>query len=348
MILSACWTASALGTGNAEMLANYLLRVAPGMKELNGDIPSRAIFFGSVTTALPVIAEKHWNMRANQLLTLAIESESKFSALVNKYGPARVGIVLGASNTGIDESEKYLFDDYDRFDFSMIELGTPSAYLKMLLGIEGPAYTVSTACSSSTKAFEAARRLIESKLCDAVIVGGVDGRCHFAMNGFHALGALSQGRCRPLAEDRDGINLGEGVALFILENGDEGVKLLSVGESSDAYHATSPEPEGLGAEIAMRRAIERAKISASEINYINLHGTGTIANDKMEIKAVKRIFGEQVVAESTKDLTGHCLGAAGAVEAALCWNLLTANKYKVALSNSFAFGGSNASVILSR
>lgn len=348
MTLGGCWTASALGNGNEETLANYLRHVAPGMREIAGDIPSRSIYFGSVTAELPEIEEKRWNMRTNRLLKAAVECSPIFSELVAKYEAKRVGIVLGASNTGIDEAQKTFFDNPPRFDFSMIELGTPSAYLKRLLGTEGPAYTVSTACSSSAKAFEAARRLVENGVCDAAIVGGVDGRCRFAMNGFHALGALSQGRCRPLAEDRDGINLGEGVALFTLEKGEDGIRLAGVGESSDAYHATAPDPEGAGAEAAMRSALERAGVDAAEVDYVNLHGTGTPANDAMEMKAVRRVFGEKTEAESTKDLTGHCLGAAGAVEAAICWLLLNSGRRRVAISNSFAFGGSNASVLLAR
>lgn len=348
MKLGGCWTASALGSGNEETLANYLHHVASGMREISGDIPSRSIYFGSVTAELPEIAENRWDMRTNRLLKAAVESSSIFSELVAKYGAKQVGIVLGASNTGIDEAQKTFFDEPSRFDFSMIELGTPSAYLKRLLGTEGPAYTVSTACSSSAKAFEAARRLVENGVCEAAIVGGVDGRCRFAMNGFHALGALSQGRCRPLAEDRDGINLGEGVALFTLEKGENGIRLASVGESSDAYHATAPDPEGMGAEAAMRSALERAGVDAAEVDYVNLHGTGTLANDAMEMKAVRRVFGERAKVESTKDLTGHCLGAAGAVEAAICWLLLNSGRYRVAISNSFAFGGSNASILLAR
>ena len=212
---------------------------------------------------------------------------------------------------------------------------------------------VSTACSSSAKAFAAARRLIAAGVADAAVVGGVDGRCRFAMNGFHALGALSQGLCRPLAPDRDGINLGEGVALFTMEKAATsaaGIYFAGAGETSDAYHATAPDPEGRGAEAAMRAALADAGLAPSGIGYLNLHGTGTQANDAMEMKAVRRVFGEDFTAyESTKPFTGHCLGAAGAVEAAICWLKLQAGDVAgAALSNSFAFGGSNASVVLAQ
>ena len=241
-------------------------------------------------------------------------------------------------------------------DFSMIELGTPADYLRKLLGVTGPAFSVSTACSSSAKAFASARRLIEVGVADAALVGGVDGRCRFAMNGFHALGALAQGACRPLAPDRDGINLGEGVALFMLEReacasagGGIRVRLAGVGESSDAWHATAPDPEGRGAEAAMRAAMAEAGLAPSDVAYVNLHGTGTPANDAMEMKAVARVFTnlKDLKIESTKTMTGHCLGAAGAIEAAICWLYLSSGHVKgAALSNSFAFGGSNACVAL--
>lgn len=356
------FTASALGVGNAETLANYRRGVAPGIQEMEGDIPGRRIWFGSVPGELPEIAEPHWNMRTNRLLKLAagsVELKGALGDLMAKYGPDRVGIVLGASNTGIDEAQGFVDEWLSRgerpeaLDFSMIELGTPSLYLKELLGAKGPAYTISTACSSATKAFGAARRLLEQGICDAVVTGGVDGRCRFAMNGFHALGALSEGRCRPLAPDRDGINLGEAVALFIVERvGPESRMpcIRAVGESSDAYHATAPDPEGHGAEAAMRAALTAAGMDPSDIDYVNLHGTGTQANDAMEMKAFGRVFGgcaERVRRESTKALTGHCLGAAGAVEASICALLIEAGDVRAALSNSFAFGGSNASVILS-
>ena len=353
--ITSFFAASALGCGNAESFANYMRGEAPGMKRISGDIPGREIFFGSVEAPLPEIAEKRWNMRTNALLKLAFDDMAgRIEQAKREYGAARIGIVLGASNTGIDEAENFVDvwldkgEKPDAMDFSMIELGTPSLYLKEIAGTEGPAYTVSTACSSATKAFGAAKRLMENGICDAVITGGVDGRCRFAMNGFNALGALSEGRCRPLAPDRDGINLGEAVALFILEKSGDGPKVLSVGESSDAYHATAPDPDGNGAEAAMREALAMAGLKSSAVDYINLHGTGTLANDAMEMKAVKRVFGEETpFFESTKSLTGHCLGAAGAIEAAICAMRILKGKSRTAISNSFAFGGSNAAIAIS-
>ena len=366
-MLTDCWCASALGRGQEETLANYDRRFAPGMTELEGDVPSRRIRFGMVPGPLPEVAEPEFRMRCCSLLALAAENmRGTFERLVSRYGAERTGIVIGASNTGIDEAQGYISSWLDigggrkpaELDFSMIELGTPAEFLRRISGAKGPAYSVSTACSSSGKAFAAARRLIEAGIADAVITGGVDGRCRFAMNGFNALNALSEGECRPLSPGRDGINLGEGVALFALERGGEGVALAGVGESSDAYHPTAPDPEGRGAESAMRAAMEEAEWAPEEVDYVNLHGTGTYANDEMELKACTRIFGTPGIGgdfsaarpllESTKDLTGHCLGAAGAVEAALCWWLIKAGRIGRALSNSFAFGGSNACVALCR
>ncbi len=329
------------------------------MVSLTDDVPGREILFGLVPGELPCIDEPEFDMRTNRLLLYSVQNmRAELESFVARHGAQRVAVVLGASNTGIDEAQRYVgkwLDDGAKPSdmwFSQIELGTPADYLRRVLGVKGPAYVVSTACSSSAKAFASARRLIAAGVVDAAIVGGVDGRCRFAMNGFNALGALSQGLCRPLAPDRDGINLGEGVALFTMEKAAMGsaVYFAGAGETSDAYHATAPDPEGLGAEAAMRAALADAALDPSDIGYINLHGTGTQANDAMEMKAVRRVFGEGFTAfESTKPYTGHCLGAAGAVEAAICWLKLRAGDVAgAALSNSFAFGGSNASVVLAR
>ena len=277
-MLTDCWCASALGRGQEETLANYDRRFAPGMTELEGDVPSRRIRFGMVPGPLPEVAEPEFRMRCCSLLALAAENmRGTFERLVSRYGAERTGIVIGASNTGIDEAQGYISSWLDigggrkpaELDFSMIELGTPAEFLRRISGAKGPAYSVSTACSSSGKAFAAARRLIEAGIADAVITGGVDGRCRFAMNGFNALNALSEGECRPLSPGRDGINLGEGVALFALERGGEGVALAGVGESSDAYHPTAPDPEGRGAESAMSAAMEEADWAPEDIKELN-------------------------------------------------------------------------------
>lgn len=351
--------ACALGRTNADVLANGRKGSLAGMVPLSADIPGRTILFGLVPGDLPTIDEAEYDFRSNRLLLHAVSNfRSELNAFLRRYPAARIAVVLGASNTGIDEAQGFVSSWLETgtrpegLRFSQIELGTPSDYLKHLLGVKGPAYTISTACSSSAKVFAAARRLMEAGVADAVIVGGVDGRCRFAMNGFHALGALSQGHCRPLSEDRDGINLGEGVALFLMEKTPVAgsvrpIAVVGCGESSDAYHATAPDPEGKGAETAMRAAMTEGGLEPLDVGYVNLHGTGTPANDAMEMKAVRRIFDPLPCVESTKTMTGHCLGAAGAVEAALCWLYLSSGHVKgAALSNSFAFGGSNACVAL--
>lgn len=351
--------ACALGRTNEEVLANGLKGSCAGMVSLSGDLPGRSIVFGMVPGELPTIADAEFDFRSNRLLLHAVSNfRSELDSLRTRYPASRIAIVLGASNTGIDEAQGYVSDWLatgvrpEKLHFSQIELGTPSDYLKRLLGVAGPAYTISTACSSSAKVFGTARRLIEAGVVDAAVVGGVDGRCRFAMNGFHALGALAQGHCRPLAEDRDGINLGEGVALFLMEKAPlpgvaRTIAVVGCGESSDAYHATAPDPEGRGAEAAMRAAMAEGGLQPADVAYVNLHGTGTLANDAMEMKAVRRIFDPLPRVESTKTMTGHCLGAAGAIEAALCALYLSTGHVKgAALSNSFAFGGSNACVAL--
>ena len=207
-----------------------------------------------------------------------------------------------------------------------------------------------------------------------MLVGGADAKTRTVIEGFHALESLAPDLTRPLSADRDGINLGEGAAVFVMRREGAGVALLGVGESSDAHHLTAPDPEGKGAEAAMRAALADANLAPDEVGYVNLHGTGTVYNDAMECAAVRRVFGDRVACSSTKPLTGHCLGAAGAIEAALCYLVLRENRglpphvgpvdpalapfpiprvgdtipVRVILSNSFAFGGSNASVVLGR
>ena len=216
---------------------------------------------------------------------------------------------------------------------------------------------------------------MECNICDAVLVGGVDARCDFALNGFNALGALSKKHTNPFSVNRDGINLGEGAALFIMEKGCCGIKLLGIGESSDAYHLTSPDPNGSGAISCMKNALSDANLKPGDIDFINMHGTGTIANDAMESLAVNTVFGEDVLCASTKPLTGHTLGAAGAISMGLSWLMLQydfiiphvfdgvyaddcarvhlsgKNENKEInriLCNAFAFGGSNASLIMGK
>lgn len=351
--------------------------------------PSKAQLAGRVTAELPELpmALKRYAGRNNRMLLAALEHiQMPLDALRAKTDPERIGIVLGSSTGGIQEStdalackmggQKFPAD----FDLRQQELGSSASFVSALLGLKGPAYTISTACSSGSKAMLAARRLIQADHCDAAIVGACDSLCQITLQGFSSLEAISDGRTNPMSIHRDGINVGEGVALFLMSREPAEVALLGGGECSDAYHISSPQPEGLGAESAMRLALDDAGLQAQDIDYINLHGTGTPHNDSMESKAIARVFPNKPFCSSTKPMTGHTLGAAGAIEAGLCWLSLTTRKNGLAdlpphlwdgqadpecpnialvehgtsvaaspmrmLSNSFAFGGSNCAIIL--
>jgi 3-oxoacyl-[acyl-carrier-protein] synthase-1 len=294
-----------------------------------------------------------------------------------------VGIVLGTSTSGIGEGERAIQALVHEgalspeYDYGQQELGSPARFLSTVLGLTGPAAVISTACSSSAKALASAGRWLAGGLVDAVLVGGADSLCRFTIAGFSALDSVSAERCNPLSLNRKGINIGEAAALFLLGRAEGPVRLAGWGETSDAHHISSPEPTGLGAAEAMRLALARAQLKGPQVGYVNLHGTATRQNDTMECLAVDAVLGREVWVSSTKPLTGHTLGAAGALEAALCWLTLTdpqgrlpphwfdgqpdpelpalhlvpagqRERVDAVLSNSFAFGGSNASLALVR
>ena len=366
----------ALGTTHDEIVANARHGDTSGMFRNMPHVGDVTVPFGAVAI------ETTQHIRCYDLLLAALNQlENSITKLKSLYTPNRLGIVIGASNTGIHEAQKHINTMLKTgafptdFSLSEIELYSPTAFLREKTGFMGPAYTVSTACSSSAKVFQDAENLINMGVCDAVLVGGVDARCDFALNGFNALSALSYKHTNPMSQNRAGINLGEGAALFIMTPGTDGIKLLGVGESSDAYHLTSPDPTGNGAISAMKGALNNAGLKECQIDFINMHGTGTVANDAMESLAINSVFGDNVLCASTKPLTGHTLGAAGAISAALSWLMIKhqfviphvfdgeyANdcaKIKLAtmqsekrintvLCNAFAFGGSNASIIIGR
>jgi 3-oxoacyl-[acyl-carrier-protein] synthase-1 len=394
-VLSALGIINALGSNKAEVLANLLAGSAPGMQLQPGWIPEREVWVGAVNSALPTVpvALAAFDCRNNQLLLAALaQIQNDIDEAITQYSRERIGVVIGSSTSGIAEGEAALREKMcseqlpgswpEHYDYRQQEIGSPAEFVARFLGLPGIAYTVSTACSSSAKALASARQLIELGLCDAVICGGSDSLCRLTLNGFTALEAMSSGRCEPFAAERDGINIGEGAALFLMKKtqGHNGIRLAGIGESADAHHISAPHPDGIGAEAAMRAALTDAGIDARDIHYINLHGTATPLNDAMESAAVARIFGGNTLCSSTKPLTGHTLGAAGATEAALCWLLLSdLNSARILpsqinsravdstlapihllrttetlpaagtlrmLSNSFAFGGSNAAVVL--
>jgi len=326
--------------------------------------------------------------RNNQIALAALATiHDAVNAVITRYGTDRIGVVIGTSTSGIAEGEaafrQHTIDGTlpARFHYGQQEMGSPAAALAEILKITGPAYTHSSACASSGKAMASAARLIKMGLCDAVLTGGVDSLCAFTVAGFSALELVSNTRCNPLSINRNGINIGEGAALFLMSKEPATVALRGWGESSDAYHISAPDPAGVGARLAIEQALARANITAKQIEYINLHGTSTLQNDAMECEIIHDLLGAEIPVSSTKAFTGHTLGAASAIEAGLCWlamqddnktgllpphlwdgmmdpalppltiaekNLSLGHPLRWALSNSFAFGGANATLILGR
>ena len=299
-------------------------------------------------------------------------------AAVSRWGADRVALIQGTSTGGIGVTEsayaQWVEEKTWNAAYDIKRQHEFSAFVDVLAdlsGIAGPRYVVSTACSSSSKSIASARRLMEADLIDAAVVGGVDSLCFTTVRGFHSLGVLSESPCRPFGKDRMGINVGEAGALLLIEREGDGPSVLGVGESSDAFHMSAPDPEGGGAILAMRRALEDAGLDARQIDHVNAHGTGTVRNDSAEAKAIHEVFGAEVPVISTKGYTGHLLGAAGGTEAILSLLALENNwipksvgadildpeiqicvaQEKIerpvhhVLSNSFAFGGNNISVI---
>ncbi len=330
---------------------------------------------------------RRYDCRNNRLVQMGLETDGfgdRVREATARYGADRVGVFLGTSTAGILQTELAyrrrdpvtgaLPEDFDyrctHNAFSLAE------FTRDYFGLQGMAMAISTACSSSAKVFAAAQRQLALGTIDAAIVGGVDTLCLTTLYGFASLQLTSTRPCRPYDGQRDGISIGEGAAFALLERpgtlAPGTVMLLGVGESSDAYHMSSPHPEGLGARLAMEAALRSAGLAPSDIDYINLHGTATPANDAAEGKAVAALFGDRVPGNSTKGATGHTLGAAGAIEALICAIALTDGRvpgspgtgaldpsipilYQLqgedrplrhALSNSFGFGGSNCSLVL--
>ena len=328
-----------------------------------------------------------YDCRNNRLAQLAF-TQDNFSeavhAAVDKYGSQRIGVFIGTSTSGILETElayrkrdpvsSMLPDDFhystQHNTFSVTD------FTRRYFDLTGPAVTISSACSSSAKVFSSARRMMAAGLIDAAVVGGVDSLCLTTLYGFNSLGLTATQACRPYDATRDGISIGEAGAFALLEHtpnalDDSAILLLGIGESSDAYHMSSPHPDGLGARMAMQAALDMAGLMPQDIDYINLHGTATPSNDVAEGKAVTALFGSTTPCSSTKGATGHTLGAAGAVEAVICalalqhgllpaglntqqrdpaipLDYLLTNRMQPitrVMSNSFGFGGTNCSLI---
>lgn len=342
-------------------------------------------YFGKLKKDFEPIDDERYDLRCNRVLKYLVDKLD-----LSGFEKDEIGIVIGTTNSGIQE-----FEDSENKHHA--ELGNPAEFLKWYLGTKNYAASVSTACTSGTKAFSTAVKLLQNDVCKVVIAGGIDTLAAMPSYGFHALEVLSHEKSNPFSKNRDGISLGEGGALFVLtkdvkmqkcldvksitnvgricKSDNEIVALLGIGETSDAYHSATPDPDGVQAVRAIQLALDDAGLKAEDIDYINLHGTGTVSNDLMEANAIYKVFGDNVPASSTKPFTGHCLGAAASIEAFICYqilkgernlpihkydneydenlpkiNLVNSNtenkKINTCMSTSFGFGGTNAVVIM--
>lgn len=360
------------------MFQNILKEGADFLAPDDSVVKGSSFYLGRIKTDLPEIKDEKYNLRCNRILLYCVEQiKDKIDAAVARYGNDRVGIVIGTTNSGVDEYE--LSGDIDHS-----QIGNPAGFLHKFLGLNGYYSGVSTACTSGIKAFSTAKKLLDNDVCDAVIAGAADALCKMPVFGFHSLEVLSDKPSIPFSKNRNGINIGEGAGVFLLEkepDSKSSVLLCAIGETSDAYHCATPDPEGVQAAKAIEKALSESGLKSEDISYINLHGTGTISNDLMEANAVYKVFKNSVPVSSTKSQTGHCLGASAAVEAALCCAMLDdavnrdgyllphkfdgefddklpqlslvkygqkSDKIKYVMNNSFGFGGSNAVMILGK
>jgi len=393
-VLSALGICCALGTSKQQVWLAATAGSRAGMVWRDDLLlEGKPVVVGAVTEPLPKFDAAFAAMysRNNHLAYCAwLQIQADVARARTQYGADRIGVVIGSSTSGIAEGEQALEQLLKQgewpvdYDYQKQEMGTPASFIAQLADIRGPAYVISTACSSSARALISARNLLRAGLVDAVIVGGVDSLCRMTLQGFSALESVAAGYCQPFAQNRDGINIGEGAALFLMERQTDIsnqllIRLSGVGAAADAYHMSAPHPEGVGAEAAIRQALSQARLEAGELGYVNLHGTATPLNDAMESKVLQRIGAGAVPASSTKSLTGHTLGAAGAIEVGLCWLLLSDHNstgcllpqvrdnpvdptlpslnfvqhgqrqvVSSCLSNSFAFGGNNAAIVLTK
>jgi len=324
----------------------------------------------------------------NHISSIALEPlVPAIEKAISKFGKKRVAVFCGTCYKGSNDTVEALrvYKETGKFPgnyaFESLQTDYPAQFIAKKFGLEGMVLCHSTACASSISAIMSAKKFLEAGLCDVAIVGGTDIVSDTVRLGFTALEAVSPGICNPFSANRSGIKLGEGAAFFLIANRDDfpfEYKITGLGESADAEHMTAPSESGEGAKTAMKLALASAGLMPEDIDYLNLHGTGTMLNDAMESKAVSSIFPEALPVSSTKPLTGHTLGAAGAVELAFCclalsqkdagnflpphlWDGVfdpslprlnfvpkggTCNRLKHCMSNSFAFGGYNACVIV--
>jgi len=382
---------NALGRGRAAILTALQQRRG-GLAPCGADIAELATFIGRVAGIEKESVAEPWrafDCRNNRLAQLALRQDGFERAVESarrRYGAGRIAVLIGTSTSGVHETERAYRERDPRtgalpaiFSYRHTQdVFSVGDFVRHYLALTGPAFVISTACSSSAKTFAAAHRLLQLGLCDAAVVGGVDSLCGTTLYGFASLELVAPSPCRPGDRQRDGISIGEGAGFALLERpgagAGSGIALLGYGESSDAYHMSSPHPDGAGAELAMAQALHSAGLVARDIDYINLHGTASRINDAVEDRAVARLFGADTPCSSTKGWTGHTLGAAGIIEAViscLCLEhgftpgslnttqvdpsfasrVIVENEARPVtrvLTNSFGFGGSNCSLVFGR
>lgn len=386
LAISAYTVTSALGAGKAAHL-EALRAQRTGLAQAPFESCRLATWTGQVRGLDAALTGSlaAWDCRNNRLAGLGLRQDGFMESVARvrqRYGARRVGVFLGTSTSGIHQTElAYLGRDPAGgdalppwFNFRTTQNFFSCAdFVRQSLGLDGVAHVISTACSSSAKTFAAAYRALHSGLCDAAVVGGVDSLCLTTLYGFNALQLLSGDICRPADAQRSGISIGEAAGFAVVEFSDRpGPALLGYGESSDAHHMSAPDPQGLGALAAMTAALQRAGLGAEAIDYVHLHGTGTPANDLAEDQAVCALLGTATPCSSTKGWTGHTLGAAGILGAAISLlaiehgllprslntrqrdpelraRILMENRdapVRHALANAFGFGGSNCALVL--
>jgi 3-oxoacyl-[acyl-carrier-protein] synthase I len=389
VLISAYTAVSALGDGKAAMTSaidnqrSGLTPLGPhdfGVGPLAEPLDTWVGLVAGLDRPLPA-PWAHWDCRNNRLAWRGLQADGFATAVagaVQRHGADRVGLVLGSSTASIGATEDAyrLLDVHGVFppqpdNPALHTLHSLTGFVQEALGLQGPSLTVSTACSSSAKAFAAAERWMRLGLADAVVVGGVDSLCSSVLFGFHALQLVSAQPCRPFDVGRSGISIGEAAGFALLERGTDGLLLLGHGESSDAHHLSAPDPAGTGAEAALDLALARAGLTTADIDHVHLHGTATPKNDEVEARLLARRFGPGLPASATKGMTGHTLGAAGVLGAVfgllaletgtlpgtvhtrvampdMATRLLlepVARPVRCVVSHAFAFGGSNAALI---
>lgn len=375
--------------GLNQQLSKALFDLTPSALSWQSTWTHRPLRFGQVNDRLllskeqtleifpKLKAQSHFYGRTNQLIASCLKSlQVPIHQALKKYAPHRIGVIMGASVSGMSEMEHVFANPaiLDQTTDRILEIANPAKFIATAFNLTGPTFVVSTACSSSSKALASAARLLQGNIIDFAICGGIDSASAFTLSGFDSLGALSHGQCQPFGANRDGINLGEGGAIFLLSREPNSYELAGWAETSDGYHISSPDPQATQVKKAILDALESAKVET--VDYINAHGTGTIHNDAMEGLAIESIFTKDSAwVSSTKPLTGHTLGGAGALEAAICLLAMQEGKIpihrldtpideafskikfalspcsaklNVTLSNSFAFGGNNTVLVLKK